>query len=200
VSVSLKVNGVEEEWGDAALSGSFHVLSYATTSGFGIDDNAAWPVLPSAILLFIGIWCGMAGSTSGGLKFDRAVLLFKEIHYRLKKVLHPASINEVRIDRRVIHQEDVSPHILYICLYMMVFLVSVVINLMLDKGSVHAFYATLSSLSNVGPAVRELGTYGSFSAEPLGAKVMYTIDMFLGRVEIYPVLSVVFMIFHPKAK
>lgn len=200
VSVSLKVNGLEETWGRSTLSGFFHVISYATTTGFGIADNSTWPALPSAILLFVGIWCGMAGSTSGGVKVDRAVLLCKEIKFRLQNVMHPNSIHEVRVNRRVIRQEDLAPHILYISLFLMVFLFSLVINLMLENDGGHALYGTLTSLSNVGPAIRDLGTFSSFSAEPFGVKLMYTIDMFLGRVEIYPVLAVLTMIFSPAEK
>jgi len=195
VSVSLKANGIEAEWGRSFLSGFFHIISYATTTGFGIADNAYWPALPSAMLLFVGIWCGMAGSTSGGVKFDRAILLCKEIKYRLKTVLHPASINEIRINRRVIRQEDALPHVLYISLYLLMFLVSVAISLMIDGHGAHAFYATLTTLSNVGPAIGDLGTCGSYAAEAAGAKLMYTFNMFFGRIEIYPVLAVGMMLF-----
>ena len=198
VSVSLKVHGVEQAWGGAFLSGSFHVLSYASTSGFGIADNGVWPVLPSALLIFVGIWCGMAGSTTGGIKSDRALLLCKEVYYRLKTVLHPASVSEVRINRHVVRQEDIAPHILYIALYMMLIVLSLAVNLMINPDSTNAIAATFTSLSNVGPSIGELGTGGNFGGEPTGAKLIYTLDMFLGRVEIYPVLAVLMMIFRRK--
>ena len=200
VMVSLKVNGIEQTWGKALLNSSFHVLSYASTTGFGISDNGVWPALPSALLVFVGIWCGMAGSTTGGVKSDRALLLCKEIYYRLKTVLHPASVNEVRINRRVVRQEDIAPHILYIALYMMVIIISLAINLAVNPGNVNVIGATFTSLSNVGPAIGDLGALGNFNAEPTAAKLMYTIDMFLGRVEIYPVLAVLMMIFGKSGK
>ena len=200
VSVSIKAHGIEQAWGGAFLSGSFHVLSYASTSGFGIADNGIWPVLPSVILIFVGIWCGMAGSTTGGIKSDRALLLCKEIKFRLKTVLHPASVAEVRINRRVVRQEDLSPHILYIALYFMLIIISLAVNLILNPDNANAIAATFTSLSNVGPAIGELGSFGNFSAEPVGAKIMYTIDMFLGRVEIYPILAVMMMVFSKSSK
>ena len=198
VSVSLKINGIEQGWGRALLSGSFHVLSYASTTGFGIADNGIWPALPSAMLIFVGIWCGMAGSTTGGIKSDRALLLCKEINYRLKTVLHPASMAEVRVNRRVIRQDDIAPHILYIALYMMLIVISLAVNLILNPNNANAVAATFTSLSNVGPAIGELGSFGNFGAEPSGAKIIYTLDMFLGRVEIYPILAVLMMIFRRK--
>ena len=198
--VTMFFMGVEETWGSALLSGSFHVLSYASTSGFGISDNSVWPALPSAMLVFVGIWCGMAGSTTGGIKSDRALLLCKEVKYQLKTVLHPASVNEVRINRKVVRQEVIAPHILYIALYMMLIIISLAINLAVNPNNPNAIAATFSSLSNVGPAIGDLGTFGNFGAEPTGAKIIYTLDMFLGRVEIYPIFAVIMMIFSKNSK
>ena len=200
VAMSLRVHGIEKTWGDAFLSGSFHILSFASTTGFSIADNSIWPVLPSAMLVFVGIWCGMAGSTSGGVKSDRALLLCKEIKYQLRMVLHPASVNEIRVNGRVVRQDDVAPHILYIALYFMVVIISVAACLILNPDNGHALTAILTSLSNVGISVGELGSLSSFNAEPAAAKFIYTLDMFLGRVEIYPILAVVMMIFSRRNK
>ena len=200
VSVSLKIQGVEQAWGQAFLSGSFHVLSYASTSGFGIGDNSTWPVLPSVMLVFAGITCGMAGSTSGGIKCDRVLVLLKEIKYRLRCMLHPASVNEVRVNGRVVNQEVIAPHILYLALYLLLIVFSLALNLLFNPHNTNAVAATFTSLSNVGPSVGELGAVGNFNAEPVGSKIMYTIDMFLGRVEIYPVLAVVMMVFSKRSK
>ncbi|MBO6172753.1 MAG: TrkH family potassium uptake protein [Bacteroidales bacterium] len=200
VSVSLKIQGVEHAWGQAFLSGSFHVLSYASTSGFGIGDNSTWPVLPSVMLVFAGITCGMAGSTSGGIKCDRVLVLLKEIKYRLRCMLHPASVNEVRVNGRVVNQEVIAPHILYLALYLLLIIFSLALNLLFNPHNTNAVAATFTSLSNVGPSVGELGAVGNFNAEPVGSKIMYTIDMLLGRVEIYPVLAVVMMVFSKRSK
>lgn len=200
VAMSLKVHGIEKSWGDALLSGSFHILSSASTTGFSIADNSVWPVLPSAMLVFVGIWCGMAGSTSGGVKSDRALLLCKEVKYQLRMALHPASVNEIRVNGRVVRQDDVAPHILYIALYFMVVIISVSVCLVLNPDNGNALTAILTSLSNVGLSIGELGSAYSFNAEPAAAKFIYTIDMFLGRVEIYPILAVVMMVFSRRNK
>lgn len=200
VTVSLKVHGIEDSWSRALLSGSFHILSFASTTGFSIADNTVWPALPSAMLVFVGIWCGMAGSTSGGVKSDRALLLCKEIKYQLRMVLHPASVNEVRVNGRVVRQEDVAPHMLYTALFFMVVIISMAICLVLNPEDGNALPAILTSLSNVGLSVGDLGSIHSFNAEPSAAKFVYTLDMFLGRVEIYPILAVVMMIFSRRNK
>lgn len=200
VTISLRVHGIEESWGRALLSGSFHILSFASTTGFSIADNTVWPALPSAMLVFVGIWCGMAGSTSGGVKSDRALLLCKEIKYQLRMVLHPASVNEVRVNGRVVRQEDVAPHMLYTALFFMVVIISMSICLVLNPEDGNALPAILTSLCNVGLSVGDLGSIYSFNAEPSAAKFVYSLDMFLGRVEIYPILAVVMMIFSRRNK
>ncbi|MBQ8061070.1 MAG: TrkH family potassium uptake protein [Bacteroidales bacterium] len=200
VSISLKVQGVVQSWGQAVLDGSFHVLSYASTTGFGIGDNSTWPVLPSVMLVFVGITCGMAGSTTGGIKCDRVLVLLKEIKYRLRCLLHPASVNEVRVNGRVVSQEAIAPPILYLALYLMLIVFSLALNLLFNPHNTNAVAATFTSLSNVGPSVGNLGAVCNFNAEPVGSKIMYTIDMFLGRVEIYPVLAVAMMIFSKRSK
>lgn len=193
-AVSLKVNGIEETWGRSLLSASFHVVSFATTTGFGIADNGAWPMLPSMVLMFVGLVSGMAGSTCGGIKIDRFVLLMKSIVNHMKNVLHPTSVNEVRVNGRIIRQENLMPHIMFISIYLFFLLFSVLAGMMVNGNGTHALYGTLSSICNIGASLFDLGTFNSYSGEPVMAKIIYTIDMFLGRVEIYPVLAVLMMI------
>ena len=198
VAVTLKLVGVEQNWGDALLNGSFHIISFASTTGFAIADNSIWPLLPSVLLIFLGLRCGMAGSTTGGLKSDRILLLYKQIGYYLMHVMHPASIHEVRVGGRVVKQEEVAPHILFVALFLVVMMLSFLLCLTFGVDNRNALIGTISCLSNVGPSVGELGTFGNYNIESAAAKFMYALDMFLGRVEIYPILAVVAMAFGKK--
>lgn len=200
VSISIKAHGFEETWGRAFLFGSFHILSFASATGFSIADNSSWPVLSHTMLMFVGICCGMAGSTTGGIKSDRVLLLCKEVKYQLRMVLHPASVNEIRMNGRVVRQNDIAPHILYIALYGLVVIISLAACLTLDPDNNQSFTAILSSLGNVGLSVDPLGSIYSYNGEPSSLKFIYTLDMFLGRVEIYPILAVVMMIFSRRNK
>ena len=200
VSISTKAHGFEEAWGRAFLSGFFHVMSFASTTGFSIADNSSWPVLSDTILVLMGVCCGMAGSTTGGIKSDRVLLLCKEIKYQLRMVLHPASVKDIRVNGRVARQNDIAPHILYIALYGLVAIISLAVCLALDPDNNQSFTAILSSLGNVGLSVDQLGSIYSFNGEPSSLKFIYTLDMFLGRVEIYPILAVVMMIFSRRNK
>lgn len=193
--MSLKLSGVEQSFGRSLWVGAFQTLSIASTTGFAIADNASWPLLPDLLLMFMAVMCGCAGSTTGGVKADRVLVLFKSIGRQIGRILHPSSVNEVSLGRKILRDEDVSPHILYIAFYCVLLAFSVLFALLAGVNDHSAFAASVSSLGNVGPAIRELGNMGNFNSLPVMAKFLFTFDMFLGRIEIYPFLAVVAMIF-----
>ena len=195
VSFSLKINGAAAGWGDAFRFGAFQTLCAASTTGFAIVDNAEWPMFANFLLLAMAVMCGCAGSTSGGVKSDRVLVFLKSVGRQVGQILHPSSVNEVKLGKRVLRDDDIYPHILYLGLYSIILLLSVFIAKALGVNDHSSFAASVTSLGNVGPAIRELGLYGNFNSVPPAAKVLFTIDMFLGRVEIFPILAVVGMIF-----
>ena len=198
-SVSLKLYNIDSSWGTAFLDGTFNVMSYASTTGFAISDNSAWPMLPCFMLLTLSLVCGCAGSTSGGLKVDRALVLFKAIHMQIQKTLNPSTIYEVRVGKRILHDEEIYPHVLYIAMFFLLIGFSAVICLLVGDPNGHAITGSLASLSNVGPSIGSIGSMGNYNAEPAALKFIFTADMFLGRVEIYPVLAVISSIFRRKS-
>ena len=145
--------------------------------------------------MLAAVVCGCAGSTSGGLKIDRIVLLFKAIGRQLKRIMHPSSVNEVRLGGKVLRSSEVAPHVLYIALYAVLLSLSAVLCLFIGVDWQNALAASVTSISNVGPALGDMGSMGSFNCAPAAAKMVYSLDMFLGRIEIYPVLAVVAMVF-----
>ena len=195
VAVVLKSYGVLAGWRDAFVDGAFTVLSYASTTGFGVVDNSIWPYFPCMLIMVLGINCGMAGSTTGGLKSDRVLMIFKSVGLHIKRTLYPSSVNEVRINGKTISDRELEPHILYVAIFFIIFLLSFLLCLLFGVDNKNAIMGTLSCLDNVGPAVGSLGTFGNYGGEPTAAKIMYSIDMFMGRVEIYPVLAVISFIF-----
>ena len=200
VGAGLKGNGICPTWGNAVWNGFFETLCVTSTSGFAILDNAQWPLWIVMVLMFSAVMCGSAGSTSGGVKVDRVILLFKAIGRRVGKILHPSSINEVRMGKRFLRDEDVSPHLLYLAMYGLLLAVSILISLCVGVDHQNSFIASVTSLGNVGPAYGELGTMGSFNGIPMLGKLVFTVDMFLGRIEIYPVLAVVAMVFDKRVR
>ena len=198
---SIKISSLGDiSWGRAVWEGAFQTLSAASTTGFAIADNAHWPHFCNMLLLLMGIMCGCAGSTTGGIKADRILLLFKSVGCHVGRILHPSSVNEVRLSRRVLRDEDVYPHLLYIAVYFVALASSTVLCLALGLNPVNSLASSVTSLGNVGPAIGEMGLMGNFGGIPAMAKYILTLDMFLGRIEIYPVLAVVAMVFDRRAK
>ena len=197
-SVSLKLEGIESSWGKAFLNGTFHVVSYTSTTGFAIADNSSWPMLPCFMLVLVSLICGCAGSTTCGLKVDRVIVLFKAIHMQILKTLYPSSIFEVRVGRRILRDEEIYPQVLYISMYFLLLGLSAITILLLGDPNGHALTGSVATLGNVGPSLGSIGSMGNFNMEPGAIKFVYTVNMFLGRVEIYPVFAVLSGIFKRK--
>ena len=195
MGIGLKTGGFCRGWGESLWNGLFEVMCISSTTGFATLDNASWSPFMCGLIIIAAAVCGCAGSTSGGLKIDRIVLLFKAIGRQLNRILHPSSVNEVKLGGHVLRDEDVSPHLLYIALYAVLLAVSAVLCLLIGVGWQNSIAASVTSISNVGPALGEMGSMGSFNVAPTAAKLVFTFDMFLGRIEIYPILAVVAMVF-----
>lgn len=195
ITLSLKFQGGYDSWGNALLDSTFQTVSYITTTGFGQADNALWPLLANTILLFAAFHCGCSGSTTGGIKADRMYISLKVIYNDFKKRLHPSSLFRTKIGSRVLGDETISSVFLYIVLYIFITLLSFIIILICGVDIGDAFSGTVASLGNVGPGTGSIGTMGNYAAMPAVVKFVFTIDMFFGRVEIFPILIVISMFF-----
>ena len=195
ISAGLKGNGECRGWGEALWCGLFSTLSVSTTTGFAIVDNVTWPVWMIQLLAILGIMCGSSGATCSGIKVDRALLLFKSIGKYVNNILHPSSVNEIRLGRKILRDDEVYPHILYIALYILVIIISTLLLGLTGMGFEDSCVSSVVSLSNLGPASGSFGNMGNFNSAPMISKFILTLDMFLGRIEIYPVMAVVGMLF-----
>jgi trk system potassium uptake protein TrkH len=193
ISGSLMNNGAGGSFWDNLLNSSFQTISYITTTGFGQSDTAYWPALACALLIFASIHCGCAGSTTGGIKADRMLIAGKSLRVEFRKRLSPASVFRVRMGNTILPEETISNVFLFIVLYFILIFASFVAILMCGVEVGEAFSGTIASVGNIGPGLGELGTMGNYSAQPEAAKFIYTLDMFLGRIEIFPVLIVTSM-------
>ena len=195
IMLSLKFQGGYSSWGSAAMDSTFTVVSYMSTTGFAICDNSMWPWFAGLVLLLASIQCGCSGSTTGGIKVDRVLISFKAITNEVRRRLHPSSVFQVRLSGQHLPDSAVGSVVMYIVLYVIVILFSIIGVLLCGSGVSEAVSGVIASVGSVGPGLAELGSMDNYSAQPVMAKLIYTVDMFLGRVEIFPILVVLSLIF-----
>ena len=195
IMFSLMTEGGYDSWGRAMMDSTFTVVSYMSTAGFAICDNAMWPWLAGVVLLFASFQCGCAGSTTGGIKVDRILIAFKAFSNEIKHRLHPTSVSRARLSGHHLPDSAVNAVLMYIVVYFLVIFVSIVAVMLCGCDATEAVSGVIASVGSVGPGLGELGCLDNYSAQPAMAKFIYTFDMFLGRVEIYPVLVAISMIF-----
>ena len=200
LGIGLKTGGFCRGWGESLWNGLFEVMCISSTTGFAIADNAQWPGALCALIMIVAVVCGCAGSTSGGLKIDRIVLMFKSLGRQIIRILRPSSVHEVKFGGRILGDEALVPHLVYIVLYVLMLAISTALCLWIGVDWQNSLAASITSLSNVGPALGEMGSMGTFNSAPDLAKMVFSLDMFIGRIEIYPVLAVVAMVFDKRSR
>lgn len=200
LGIGLKTGGFCRGWGESLWNGLFEVMCISSTTGFAIADNAQWPGALCSLIMIVAVVCGCAGSTSGGLKIDRIVLMFKSLGRQIIRILRPSSVHEVKFGGRILGDEALVPHLLYIVLYVLMLAISTALCLWIGVDWQNSLAASITSLSNVGPALGEMGSMGTFNSAPDLAKMVFSLDMFIGRIEIYPVLAVVAMVFDKRSR
>ncbi|MBE6850976.1 MAG: TrkH family potassium uptake protein [Ruminococcus sp.] len=167
---------------------SFQVLSTISTTGFATADFTQWPILSQIIIILLMFVGGCAGSTGGGLKVMRIILLFKIAIKEIRCVLNPRAIVTVKCDGKAIDKDVVRSVSSYFVLFAFLMALSILI-LSLDGHDVGTTTtAVITCLNNVGPGIGEVGPSGNFSVFSDWAKLLLSLDMLLGRLEIYPLL------------
>ena len=183
--------------GSALWDSAFQVVSALTSTGFTTTDVINWPVMSSFLILCCGIHCACSGSTTGGVKTDRILIAVKAMGCEIRKRLHPNSVYPVRVGNHPVNDENVTSAILYITLYLLLAAVSVVIFLIAGSDLTDSLAIEMASIGNVGFV--SMGS-GDLAGLPVVSKLLSSFNMFLGRVEIYPVLIVIYMMFNRKGK
>ena len=164
------------------------MVSYISTTGFANVDCSVWPPLSVLILMFLSVQCACSGSTSGGLKTDRILILWKSFRVQLKKQMHPSAVIPVRVGSSVVESQLVSGVQLYIVVYFLFLFVGAAMLCAMGVDYMDAFSASISNLGNVGPGFGNVGSLENFSQIPMLGKFILAAQMLLGRLEIYSLL------------
>lgn len=188
IAISINTYHLIGNLGDTVRTAFFQVSSIMTTTGFATTEYNAWPVFSKTILTLLMITGACAGSTAGGLKLSRIIIVFKNIFREIKHMIRPRSINVVRLDGDVVPDETVRSATGYLTVYLLAIILSMVL-ISVDGFSMETnLTATLSCVNNIGPALGDIGAMGNFSVFSDFSTVVLTFAMLFGRLEFVPMI------------
>lgn len=185
----FNVAGSYEGLGESLRYSTFQVVSIMTTTGYGTADYEGWPVVCQYLLvacMFIG---GCAGSTGGGMKVARVLLLFKHAQVQLHRLIHPRAVRLVKLGERPVDKDVMQAILGFFALYIGIFVIASLVMAALGMDLVSAGSAVVTALGNVGPGLGTVGPVQHFGhVHPLG-KLVLALCMLLGRLELFTVLA-----------
>ena len=188
LTIAFDIRNLYGGVGHALRYSFFQVTSIISTTGFATADFNLWPEYSKFLLVLLMFVGGCAGSTAGGLKLSRVMLLFKSCTIEVKKMLRPRCVENVRLDGKPVDGQTVSNALTYFTFYIIILLIAGLIVSLDGLDFTTNFTAALSCLSNVGPGLSLVGPTGSFSIFSPLSKIVLMICMLLGRLEIFPLL------------
>ena len=167
---------------------AFQVSSIMTTTGYATTDFGQWPAFSQTLLLVLMVIGACAGSTGGGLKCGRALLLFKSLRRNIHKVLHHRRVQSIRINGQVMDEKVLDSANAYLSAYVIILFMSFLV-ISLDGFSVGTnFSAVLACFNNIGPGLEAVGPTCNYAAYSWLSKLVLIMDMLAGRLEIFPIL------------
>lgn len=188
VIVSVDIYSVYGNISDVLRLSLFQISSIVTTTGYATADFNTWPVLSKGIILLLMFFGGCAGSTAGGFKMSRVILLFKTIKRELKKLLHPRSVSTVRLEGKPVSEETLTDLHSYFAVYIALIGIIFIILCFGSPDIETAFSSAVSCFNNVGPAFSFAGPTQNYAFYSDALKYVLSFAMLLGRLEIFPIL------------
>ena len=186
--ITLNIFKTYDTFGGALTDAAFQVASIITTTGFATCDFNLWPSLSKTILVLLMITGACAGSTGGGLKFSRVLILIKAVRQEINSFIHPRSVKAVGMDDRTVDKTVVKSVCVYAVLFALIYFGSVFIVSIDKYDMVTNFTAVLATMNNVGPGFEVVGATGNYAGFNYLSKIVFIFDMLAGRLELYPIL------------
>ena len=188
VLITLNILPLYNEIATSLRLAAFQVASVISTTGFATANFDLWPEFSRMILVVLMFIGACAGSTGGGIKCARMVVLFKSLFREIRKIIHPRSVNVVKLDGAVVEESTLRTIHAFFFAYMCTLFGACLIVGLDDFSFGTTFTAVLTCLSNVGPGLEMVGPMGNFSAFSDLSKVVLSLCMIIGRLEIFPIL------------
>ena len=191
VSIAIITGNILKIYGTVAHAfryASFQVGSIITTTGFATADYDQWPELSKSILLALMFVGACAGSTGGGIKVSRLLIIVKSIRREVRKMLHPNAVTIIKVNGKKIGQDTLKNVNLYLTCYIMILIVSILLVSIDNFDFATTFSGVLTTMSNVGPGISKVGPVMNFHPFSALSKLVFCFDMLIGRLEIFPYL------------
>ncbi|MCQ2440727.1 MAG: TrkH family potassium uptake protein [Clostridia bacterium] len=186
--ITLNVFPMYKNSSDAIRQSVFQVSSILTTTGYSTADFNLWPSLSKGIIFVLMFSGGCAGSTAGGLKISRTIMMFKMVGREFKRMLHPRTVSTVRFEGKTVEEQTLQGVTVYFAVYMLCILTTFLLICHEPFGMETNFTATVSCFNNVGPGLAGVGPMSSYADYSVLSKLVLSFAMLLGRLEIFPLL------------
>lgn len=186
--IAWNVRGFYGTVGETFRHAAFQVASIVTTTGFATTDFDLWPSFSKAIILALMIVGACAGSTGGGFKCGRALLLIKSLRRNVRQILHPRKVQVVRVNGQMVGEQVLDNTNAYLAAYAFIVVFSFIVISIDGFSPMTNFSAVLACFNNIGPGLESVGPTCNFGDYGLISKAMLIVDMLAGRLEIFPIL------------
>jgi trk system potassium uptake protein TrkH len=177
-----------DTWSDSARYGIFQVASIITTTGYATADYELWLPLSQGVLLLCMFVGGCAGSTAGGIKCMRVMLLFKQAYRELFRMVHPRAVLPLKFGQKLVKEEVLMSIWGFFVLFILLFVLSSLALAAMGVDVLTSFAAVVACIGNVGPGLGGVGPTDNYAQIPVLGKWVLTFCMLLGRLEIYTIL------------
>ena len=188
--IAWNIHGIYPSIGDSVRHAAFQVGSIITTTGFSTADFDLWPSLSKTILVIL-MFCGAcSGSTGGGMKISRWLIMGKTIFKELSTMVHPRQVKKIHMDGHVVEHETVRATNVYLASYFFIMLLSLLLISLDNIDFTSNFTGVVAMLNNIGPGLGKVGPTGNYSIFSNFSKIVLIFDMLAGRLEIFPMLII----------
>lgn len=188
VAITVDIAHLYDSVSTSLCHAFFQVSSIITTTGYATTDFNAWPTFSKGILVVLMFIGACAGSTGGGIKVARVVILVKASYGDMRRMLHPNAVSTVRFEGKPLTDRNLRGVHLFLTVYILVFTVSFLLLSLEQFDLVTTFTALAACINNIGPGLELVGPMGNFSAFSPWSKLLLSFNMLVGRLEIFPML------------
>ena len=194
-TIAINLLSYYDSFREALHQSFFYVTSVLSSTGYAITDTNPWPAYSVSLILILTCIGACAGSTGGGFKVSRIIILFKEIKKEFMLIVHPRNVYTVKTDGKKVTHEVARSVSVYLTIYVFIIVITTILISFNGFDFTTNFTSVLATINNTGPGFSMVGSAGNYSEFSAFSKIIFCFNMFAGRLELYPFL----LVFIPQA-